>query len=106
MALSIAGNILGSHLASGADAGLILRRLLVGAMLGLLFLGVRVAYAILDAWSSSDQFGGALSSNPTLAQFNSVSGDYIPYLVMGLVMEYLTTLTFLLFSTVMMRRRR
>ncbi|KAK1234425.1 hypothetical protein PQX77_002373 [Marasmius sp. AFHP31] len=139
MALSIAGNILGSHLASGADAGLILRRvaagfyagsyvllllitgkcwtyrhhlkrhrkrLLVGVMLGLLFLGVRVAYAILDAWSSSDQFGGALSSNPTLAQFNSVSGDYIPYLVMGLVMEYLTTLTFLLFSTVMMRRRR
>ena len=75
-------------------------------MLGLLFLGVRVAYGILDAWSSSDQFGGALSSDPTLAQFNSVNGDWVPYLVMGLIMEYLTALTFLLFSTVFMRRRR
>ncbi|KAL0576566.1 hypothetical protein V5O48_005398 [Marasmius crinis-equi] len=81
------------------------KRLLAGTTFGLLFLGVRVAYAILDAWSASDQFGIALSSDPTLAQFNSISGDYIPYLVMGLVMEYLTALTFLLSSTVIMQRR-
>ena len=30
MGLSIAGNILGSHLASGADAGLIIRRVAAG----------------------------------------------------------------------------
>ncbi|ESK98244.1 hypothetical protein Moror_291 [Moniliophthora roreri MCA 2997] len=139
MGLSIAGEILGTHVNPNAHAGMILRRvaagvyagtyvllilvagkcwsyryymkrhrinLLTGVTFGLLALGVRVAYGLLDAWSAARQDGTELSSNPTLAQFNSVTGDYIFYLVMGLVMEFVAGAAFLLSSTLLMRRRR
>ncbi|KAG7099562.1 hypothetical protein E1B28_001395 [Marasmius oreades] len=137
LGLSIAGDLLGTHVNPEAHIGLILRRvaagvyggaylllvilagkcwtyqyyikrhrrrLLAGVTFGLLFLGTRVAYGILDAWSASDQFGASLSPNPALAQFNSINGNYITYLVMGLVMEFATATTLLLSSTVIMRR--
>ncbi|KAF9270559.1 hypothetical protein L218DRAFT_952665 [Marasmius fiardii PR-910] len=137
MGLSIAGDLLGTHVNPNGHIGLILRRvaagvyggaylllfilaikcwtyqyyikrhrrrLLAGITFGLLFLGARVAYEILNAWSASDQFGASLSGNPSLAQFNSVNGNWITYLVMGLVMEFATAATFLLSSTVIMRR--
>lgn len=137
MGLSIAGDLLGTHVNPEIHIGLILRRvaagvyggaylllliltvkcwtyqyylkrhrrrLLTGTTFGLLFLGARVAYEILNAWSASDQFGSALSPNPALAQFNSVAGNYITFLVMGLAMEFAAAATFLLSSTVIMRR--
>jgi hypothetical protein len=80
------------------------QQLLVGLSLALPFLGVRVAYAILSAWSSSDLFGGQPSPNPTLAKFNPITGDWVPFLIMSLVMEYIAAVLYLLFSTVLARR--
>ncbi|KAG6891086.1 hypothetical protein C0995_014176 [Termitomyces sp. Mi166 len=79
-------------------------RLLGGATLALPFLGVRVAYAILAAWSASDLFGNLLSSNPNLAKFNSVNGQMVTYLVMSVVMEFVVAALYVLFSTVLSRR--
>ncbi|KIK71400.1 hypothetical protein GYMLUDRAFT_33562 [Collybiopsis luxurians FD-317 M1] len=140
LALSIAGGLLGTHVApNDAHTGLLLRRiaaglyagsylllvgmtfmswsygylmrswrrnLLGGATVALLPLGARAAYAVLEAWSSSDIFGSQLSSNPTLAEFNPVTGNYLTYLLIGLVMEYLVALLCLLFSTIRTRRHR
>jgi len=72
--------------------------------LALPFLGVRVAYAVLAAWSSSDVFGVQPSPNPVLPQFNPITGDWVPFLVMSLIMEYIAALLYLLFSTVLARR--
>ncbi|KAG6837888.1 hypothetical protein H0H93_013041 [Arthromyces matolae] len=55
-------------------------KLLGGATLALPFLGVRVAYAILAAWSASDIFGTSLSQNPIFAKFNPTNGQWIAYL--------------------------
>ncbi|KAJ4476610.1 hypothetical protein J3R30DRAFT_3487781 [Lentinula aciculospora] len=82
------------------------KNLLGGLSLALLPLGVRAAYAILDAWSSSDIFGSEPSSNPTFAQQNPVTGNFIFYLVLGLVMEYVAAIICLFFSTFGTRRRR
>ncbi|KAJ3749965.1 hypothetical protein DFH05DRAFT_1531596 [Lentinula detonsa] len=82
------------------------RNLLGGLTLALLPLGVRTAYAILDAWSSSDIFGAELSSNPALAKLNPITGNFIFYLVLGLVMEYIVAIICLFFSTIGMQRRR
>ncbi|GAW01405.1 hypothetical protein F5879DRAFT_874239 [Lentinula edodes] len=81
------------------------RNLLGGLTLALLPLGVRAAYAILDAWSSSDIFGSEPSSNSTLAQLNPITGNFIFYLILGLVMEYIVALICLFFSTIGMQRR-
>ncbi|RDB29693.1 hypothetical protein Hypma_015150 [Hypsizygus marmoreus] len=80
------------------------RKLLAGLTIALPFLGVRVAYAVLSAWSSSDLFGERPSSNPVLARFNPVTGSWIAYLVMSLVMEFIVSVLYLLFSTVLSRR--
>ncbi|KAF5384752.1 hypothetical protein D9757_006261 [Collybiopsis confluens] len=82
------------------------KNLLVGLTLALLPLGARAAYAILQAWSSSDIFGTQLSSNPTFAEFNPVTGNYLTYLIMGLVMEYLAALLCLVSSIIRTRRTR
>ncbi|KAF5375021.1 hypothetical protein D9758_000098 [Tetrapyrgos nigripes] len=82
------------------------RNLLTGVTYALLPLGVRTAYAILHAWSSSDIFGNDPSTNPTLAMFNPITGKFVTYLVMGLIMEYLCCLMLLFFAIAMLRRRR
>ncbi|KAJ3838410.1 hypothetical protein EV361DRAFT_971435 [Lentinula raphanica] len=82
------------------------RNLLLGLTLALLPLGVRAAYAILDAWSSSDIFGSEPSSNPTLAKTNPISGNFVFYLVLGLIMEYAVAVICLAFSTIGLQRRR
>ncbi|KAH0590263.1 hypothetical protein H2248_000433 [Termitomyces sp. 'cryptogamus'] len=79
-------------------------RLLGGATLALPFLGVRVAYAILAAWSASDLFGISLSSRPSLAKFNPVNGEWITFLMMSVAMEFVVTALYVLFSTVLSRR--
>lgn len=79
-------------------------KLLVGLTLALPFLGVRTAYAILAAWSSSDVFGVQRSPNPVLPKFNPITGDWVPFLIMALIMEYAVTVLYLLFSTVLARR--
>ncbi|KAF8221768.1 hypothetical protein L208DRAFT_1446915 [Tricholoma matsutake] len=80
-------------------------KLLVGLTLALPFLGVRIAYAILAAWSSSDVFGLQPSPNPVLAKFNPAT-TWVPFLIMSLIMEYVVTVLYLLFSTVLARRHR
>jgi len=80
-------------------------KLLVGLTLALPFLGVRTAYAILAAWSSSDIFGLQPSPNPVLAKFNPVTSGWVPFLIMSLIMEYVAAVLYLLFSTVLARRR-
>ena len=79
-------------------------QLLGGLTLALPFLGVRVAYAVLAAWSSTDLFGSFLSSNPALAKLNPVTANWVPYLVLSVVMEYIVAVLYLLFSTVLARR--
>ncbi|PBK77147.1 hypothetical protein ARMSODRAFT_263786 [Armillaria solidipes] len=82
------------------------RRLLTGVTFALLFIGVRVAYEILAAWSASDVFGRQLSSNPTLAKFNPITGDWVPYLVMGLIVEYVAAAFFIVPAVMLHRRTR
>ncbi|KAG6857600.1 hypothetical protein H0H87_010168 [Tephrocybe sp. NHM501043] len=79
-------------------------KLLGGATLALPLLGVRVAYAVLSAWSASDLFGTSLSSNPILAKFNPLNGQWVAYLVMSVIMEFVVVALYLLFSTVLSRR--
>ncbi|KAH8835854.1 hypothetical protein DL96DRAFT_1575832 [Flagelloscypha sp. PMI_526] len=81
-------------------------KMLWGVTLAILPLGVRSAYSILEAWSSSDLYGQHLSDNPTFRRMNPISGDWLMYLVLGLVMEYLSAALFLLASLVLGRRRR
>ncbi|KDR85289.1 hypothetical protein GALMADRAFT_234063 [Galerina marginata CBS 339.88] len=80
------------------------RSLLFGISIALPFLGVRMAYAVLAAWSSLDLRGTKLSSNPTLAKLNPVTGNWILYLVMSLIMEYVVAALYLFASTVLARR--
>ncbi|KAK0208421.1 hypothetical protein DFS33DRAFT_1303265 [Desarmillaria ectypa] len=82
------------------------RRLLSGVTFAFLFIGVRVAYEILAAWSASDVFGGQLSSNTTLAKFNPITGDWVPYLVMGLIVEYVAAAFFIVPAVMLHRRTR
>ncbi|KAG6826340.1 hypothetical protein H0H92_000256 [Tricholoma furcatifolium] len=79
-------------------------KLLAGVTLALPFLGVRAAYAVLAAWSASDLFGTSLSSNPIIAKFNPVTGQWVTYLAMSVVMEFIVVALYLLFSTVLSRR--
>jgi len=80
------------------------RRLLSGISAALPFLGARVAYSILATWSSSDLFGESPSNNPALAQFNPVTGNWIPYLVLGPLMEFAVTFLYMLSSIVLARK--
>lgn len=63
-----------------------------------------MAYAVLAAWSSSDLHGLHPSSNATLAKLNPITGNWILYLVMSLVMEYVTAVLYLFASTILARR--
>jgi len=80
------------------------RNLLWGISAALPFLGARVAYSILATWSTSDLFGTIPSKNTALAHFNPIMGNFVPYLVLGPLMEFLVTLLYMLSSTVLARR--
>ncbi|KAF7320041.1 Dienelactone hydrolase family protein [Mycena kentingensis (nom. inval.)] len=82
------------------------RKLLYGTMLAFPFLGVRVAYEILSAFSASDLYGLSPSSNKTLAQFHPVTGKWIYYAIFGIAFEFVVAALYLLFSTVLGARRR
>ncbi|KAJ3513122.1 hypothetical protein NLJ89_g3126 [Agrocybe chaxingu] len=80
------------------------RNLLWGISAALPFLGARMAYAVIAVWSSSDLYGLQPSSNATLAKMNPVTGDWIFYLVLSLIMEFLVVALYLLASTVLAQR--
>ncbi|KAH9486689.1 hypothetical protein JR316_0000754 [Psilocybe cubensis] len=82
------------------------RSLLFGLTCALPFLGVRMAYAVIAAFSSSDLLGTKLSSNTTLADLNPVTGKWILYLVLSLIMEYVVVALYLFASTILARRHR
>jgi len=87
------------HIASWSYRYVIMRHrgiLLVGISCALPFLGVRVVYAILSAWSTS---------SPSLARFDPVTGEWVLFLVMALVMEYCVALIYLLTGTTLPLRR-
>ncbi|KAJ7293184.1 hypothetical protein C8J57DRAFT_1268334 [Mycena rebaudengoi] len=81
------------------------RKLLYGVICALPFLGARVAYEILAAWSSTDLFGLELSHNPTLAMFQPITGKWIWFLVLGVICELVVSALYMLSSTVLARRR-
>ncbi len=76
-----------------------------GISVALIPLGARVAYAILAAWASADLFGAQPSSNRVLAKANPITGDWIFYLVLSPIMEYLVVAIYL-FSSIILSRRR
>ncbi|KAF7971828.1 hypothetical protein HWV62_19835 [Athelia sp. TMB] len=65
------------------------RRLLTGISLALPFLGVRVAYSVVSTFSGSPIPDGSANTNK-LAKFNLANGTWWIYLVMGLLMEYIS----------------
>ncbi|KIY48355.1 hypothetical protein FISHEDRAFT_43478 [Fistulina hepatica ATCC 64428] len=83
------------------------RRFLAFLFLAMAFLGVRCVYQILDVWSSADIYGLRLSSNSHIVKFQPVTGDYVTWLVMGLIMEYVAVVIYLAGSIdVVIHRRR
>ncbi|TFK30731.1 hypothetical protein FA15DRAFT_662763 [Coprinopsis marcescibilis] len=80
------------------------RNLLWGIGMALPLLGARVAYAIMASWSASDIYGLEPSPIEILARMNPVTGDWIFYLILGLVVEFAATAMFLFASTIMARR--
>ena len=80
-------------------------QLLIGISFAFPFLGVRLAYAVLAAWSASDLRGLHPSSNVTIAKFNPVTGNWILYLALDLVMEWVVAALYLFASTVLAQRR-
>lgn len=84
---------------------ILLSQLLFGITTALPFLGVRMAYAVMAAWSSSDLSGKRPSSNPTLAKMNPVTGNWVLYLVLSVIMEFMVTSIYLFSSTVLSQRR-
>ncbi|KAF7306597.1 Dienelactone hydrolase family protein [Mycena indigotica] len=80
------------------------RRLLYGVLLALPVLGARVAYEILTAFSAQDLFGLLPSKNRNLAMFHPVTGKWIYYAILGIALEFIVAVLYLLFSTVLSRR--
>jgi len=66
------------------------RTLLTAISSALPFLGIRVIYSILSAFSGSLSFSGTASTTPNtsaLAKFSMLTGDWPIYLVMSVLME-------------------
>ncbi|PPQ64729.1 hypothetical protein CVT26_002673 [Gymnopilus dilepis] len=82
------------------------RHLLAGITFAFPFLGVRLAYAVIAVFSSSDLLGRDLSPNQTLAKLNPITGNWILYLVLSLIMEYVVTVLYLFASTILARKHR
>jgi hypothetical protein len=81
-----------------------LAQLLFGISLVVPILGVRMAYAVIAAFSSEDLYGINLSPDPTLRKLNPITGEWYLYLVLGPVMEYLALLLYILASVVFAQR--
>jgi len=80
--------------------------LLLGIFLVIPFLGVRIAYAVISAFSSSDLYGIHPSSDPNLKKLNPVTGQWYLFLVLGPVMEYMAVSLYLFASVVLAQKRR
>lgn len=80
------------------------RSLFWGISAALPFLGARIAYLVLETWSSSDLFGNSPSKNAALAQFNPFTGKWVIYLILGALMEFAVVFLYMLSSTVLARR--
>jgi len=78
--------------------------MLMGICLVVPFLGVRISYAIISAFSSSDLYGKHLSSDPNLRKLNPVTGEWQLYLVLGPVMEYIAVSLYLFASVVLAKK--
>jgi hypothetical protein len=59
----------------------------------------------MAAWSSRDLLGTQPVDNAILAKMNPITGDWIFYLVLNRVMEFLTAGMFMIASTIMAQRR-
>jgi uncharacterized membrane protein len=81
-------------------------QLLFGVLFAIPFLGVRISYAIISAFSSSDLYGLNLSSDPNLRKLNPITGQWYLFLVLGPVMEYIAVSLYLLASVVLAQKRR
>jgi len=79
------------------------RNVLLGCGAAMPFLGARMAYGIMAAWSANDLYGLELSTNAILMKMHPLTGDWIFYLVLGLIMELVTAILFLLASTLLSR---
>ncbi|KAF9479734.1 hypothetical protein BDN70DRAFT_858106 [Pholiota conissans] len=80
------------------------RHLLIGITFAFPFLGVRIADAVLAAWSSSDLLGTQPSANAVLAKFNPVTGNWVLFLVLDVIMEWVVAALYLFASTVLAQR--
>jgi len=80
------------------------RSLLFGICLALPFLGARIAYAVISAFSSLDLYGTNLNSDPNLRKLNPINGQWYLYLVLGPVMEYVAILVYIFSSVVLAQR--
>jgi hypothetical protein len=81
-------------------------KLLIGLSLVIPFLGTRIAYAIISVFSSTDLYGVILSPNPTLSKLNPITGDWVLFLVLGPVMEYIAVCLYIFASVILARRKR
>ncbi|KIM85114.1 hypothetical protein PILCRDRAFT_817972 [Piloderma croceum F 1598] len=72
------------------------RTLLIAISSALPFLGVRVVYSVLSAYSGSPISTPTSSTTGSLSKFNIVNGEWQIYLVMGLVMEYIVVLVYVI----------
>ncbi|KZP25970.1 hypothetical protein FIBSPDRAFT_661209, partial [Athelia psychrophila] len=85
--------LVGVHAYCWMNASLLMkhrRTLLVAISSALPFLGIRVVYSILSAFSGSLSFSGTASPTPNtsvLAKFSMLTGDWPIYLVMSVLME-------------------
>lgn len=71
------------------------RTLLIAVSCVLPFLAVRVLYSVLSAYSPN-AFSKTASHSTNLSKFNSITGDWRIYLVMSLLMEYITVLIYII----------
>jgi len=80
------------------------RSLLYGITAALPFLGARIAYSVISAWSSTNLNGTNPSSDPNLQKLNPITGDWVLYLVLGPVMEYVVVLLYIFASTILAQK--
>jgi len=80
------------------------RNLLFGIFLAVPFVGARIAYAVISAFSSLDLYGTNLSSDTTLKNLNPINGQWYLYLVLGPTMEYIAVLVYMFASVVLAQR--